>query len=161
MDKRIGMIGMAVFCILAVVVCYGFFSMKSEKKAALEKRQGLGMPFPEMMNQLGQNMGVWSSMSKDEKKAAVDAIISLNKTRENVAILNGADFYINKIDDTLKNNPPVVALNVMTLVRILAIMDYDYYNGQNKDELARQTLGEKAYKENQQRRQAEEAQRQV
>lgn len=161
MDKRIGMIGMIVFCLLTGVVCYGFLSMKSSKTVVPVKQEGTGLPFPVVMTQLSQNMVLWASMSQGEKKTTVEAVINLYKNRENAAILNGADFYTNKINDTLRTNPPVANLNIMTLVRILAIMDYDFYNGQNKEELAQQTLGERAFKENQARRQAELAQQQV
>jgi len=44
-------------------------------------------------------------------------------------------------------------MDIMTMLNILAVMEYDYYNGQNKDELARKVLGEKAFEENQVRRQ--------
>ena len=152
MDKRIGMVGMAVFCILAVVVCYGFFSAKSEKPAM--SQAGLSMPFPDMMNQLSRDMSLWVRLNPEEKKLAVDAVISLYKNRENIAILNNSDFYVGKIDDSVRSNPIAVNMNIMTILRVIAVMEYDFFNGTNKDDLARQTLGEKAFIENQNRRQA-------
>ncbi|HOW59986.1 MAG TPA: hypothetical protein PLO78_09720 [Candidatus Omnitrophota bacterium] len=158
MDKRIGMVGVAVFCILAVVVCYGFLSGKSDQVTLGEKQGGLGIMFPDMMNQLSQNMSLWPRMNQDEKKLAVSAVIGLYKTRENSAILNTPEFYVGKIDDTLKSDPSVSNLSIMAMLRILAIMEYDYYNGQDKDTLARQILGEKGFTENQRRRQLEQQQ---
>jgi len=150
MKKRAGMI---VLGVLAVVLCLGFLSIKTEKKPVADK-QGTGMVFGDMMNQLSQNMSLWNQMSADEKKQAVNAVIAVYKNRDNVAILNPADFYMAKINDTLVNNPSVASMDIMTMLRILAVMEYDYYNGQNKDELARKILGEKAFVENQARRQA-------
>jgi len=144
--------GVIVFGILAVVLCLGFFSIKTEKKQMAGK-QGTGMAFGDMMSQLSRNMSLWNQMSADEKKQAVNAVVAVYKTRDNVAILNSADFYVAKINETLVNNPTVANMDIMTMLNILAVMEYDYYNGQNKDELARKVLGEKAFEENQVRRQ--------
>lgn len=160
MDKRIGIIGMAVFCILAVVVCYGFLSNKSDMPTVGQKQPGVGMVFPDLMNQLSQNMSLWSRMNQNEKKLAVSAVIGLYKSKENVAVLNTPEFYIAKIDENLASAPMVANLNIMALLRILAIMEYDYYNGQDKDELARQVLGEKGFADNQRRRQLQPQQAQ-
>jgi len=150
MKKHIGIIVLAV---LAVGLCLGFLSIKTEKKSSMEK-QGAGMAFGDMMNQLSQNMSLWNRMSPDEKKQSVDAVVAVYKNRDNIAILNSADFYVTKINETLVNNASVANLDIMTMLRILAVMEYDYYNGQNKDELALKILGEKAFAENQTRRQA-------
>ncbi len=151
MTKRAGMI---VLGVLAVVLCLGFLSIKTEKKPAAAEKQGTGMAFGDMMSQLSQDMSLWNQMSADEKKQAINAVVAVYKNRENVAILNSADFYMTKINETLTNNPSVASMDIMTMLRILAVMEYDYYNGQNKEELARKILGEKAFAENQLRRQA-------
>jgi len=152
MNKRIGLIVLAVAGVLAVGSCYGFLSVKTDKAPVTDKK-GSGVAFPDMMTQLSQNMNLWERLNLDEKKQAVDAVISLYKNRDNVAILNTGEFYVGKIDETLKNNPSVVNMDIMTMMRILPIMEYDFYNGENKDTLARKTLGEKGFTENQTRRQ--------
>jgi hypothetical protein len=155
MKKRTGMI---VLGILAVVLCLGFFSIKTDKKPVMEAKQestqGSGMAFGDMMNQLSQNMSLWDKMSTDEKKQAVTAVVMVYRNRDNIAILNTPDFYVDRISETLLTNPTVSNMDIMTMLRILAVMEYDFYNGENKDELARRILGDKAYAENQLRRQA-------
>lgn len=147
--------GMIVLGVLAVVLCLGFLGIKTEKKPVVEqKQQSSGLAFGDMMNQLSQNMSLWNRLDADEKKQAVTAVVAVYKNRDNIAILNPADFYVNKINDTLLSNPSVMNMDIMTMLRILAVMEYDYYNGQNKDELARTILGDKAFAENQLRRQA-------
>jgi len=146
-------VGFLVFGIIAVVLFLGFMNIQTKKKQEDEKQQGSGLLFPDMMNQLSRNMSVWSQLSRDEKKQAIGAVIAIYKSRDNVAILNTPDFYISRVDETLAGDPAVMNIDILTMLRILAIMDYDYYNGQNKDTLARQTLGDKAFSENQTRRQ--------
>ena len=152
MNKRIGLIALVVAGVLAVGSCYGFLSVKTDK-APVSENKGSGIAFPDMMTQLSQNLILWEKLSAGEKKQAVDAVIGLYKNRDNVAILNAGDFYATKIDETLKANPPVINMDIMTMLRILAVMEYDFYNGENKDALAKKLLGEKGFTENQMRRQ--------
>jgi len=152
MNKRIGLIALAVAGVLAVGSCYGFLSVKTDK-APVSENKSSGMAFPDMMTQLSQNLTLWERLSAAEKKQAVDAVIGLYKNRDNIAILNAGDFYVTKIDETLKANPPVISMDIMTMMRILAVMEYDFYNGENKDALAKKLLGEKGFAENQMRRQ--------
>jgi len=147
--------GIIVLGILAVVLCLGFFSIKTDKKPVMETEPGAGMAFGDMMNQLSQNMLLWDKMSANEKKQAVTAVVTLFKNRDNIAILNPADFYVDKISETLLANPTVSNMDIMTMLRILAVMEYDFYNGENKDALAKKVLGDQGYTENQKRRQAE------
>ena len=152
MNKRIGLIALAVAGVLAVGSCYGFLSVKTEKTPMADKKAS-GIAFPDMMTQLSQNLTLWEKLNAAEKKQAIEAVIGLYKNRDNVAILNSGDFYATKIDETIRANPPVINMDIMTMIRILAVMEYDFYNGQNKDELAKKLLGEKGFSENQVRRQ--------
>jgi hypothetical protein len=152
MNKRMGLIVLAVAGVLAVGSCYGFLSVKTDKAGSPEKKAS-GVNFPDMMTQLSQNMSFWKRLNPSEKKQAVDAVIGLYKNRDNVALLNSGEFYSEKIDETLRDNPGVMNMDIMTLMRILAIMEYDFYNGENKDALAKKTLGDKGFSDNQTRRQ--------
>lgn len=101
------------------------------------------LSFGEMMNQLSQNLTVWKTMDSANKKQAIEAVIRLYATRENSAILKPADFYVQKLDEALAGNPGMANSNLITIVKILSVMEYDFYNGKNKEDLARETLGEK------------------
>lgn len=152
MNKRTGLIALVLAGVLAVGLCYGFLGIKTDK-ASVNGKKGSGMAFPVMMTQLSQNLSLWEQLSRDEQKRAVDAVVSLYKNRDNIAILNTDVFYVGKIEETLRANPSVVSMDIMTMVRILSVMEYDFYNGENKDDLARKILGEKGFVENQKRRQ--------
>ena len=151
MDKRIGWAAVAVAGVLIMGLCYGFLSNRTGK-SSLPDRPGAGMAFPELMNQLSRNMSLWERLNLTEKKAAIDGVILLYRNRDNIAILNNSEFYAGKIDETLRTNPMVVNLDITTMLRILAIMEYDYYNGENKDTLALKTLGKQGFEQNRTRR---------
>ena len=155
MNKRIGLIAVVLAGVLAIGLCYGFLNGKGEKPVGALDQRGLGMPFPNMMAQLSQNMGIWGNMSSNEKTMAVSAVIGLYKGKDNAAILNTPEFYVQKINETLAANPPVANADILTLMRILAVMEYDFFNGENKDDLAKKVLGARGYEENKARRQAQ------
>lgn len=114
---------------------------------------GANIPFPQMMGMLSQNMTIWNLLPPDSKKRAVEASILVYRNRDNAAILNPAEGYVTRIDDSIKNNPQLQGLDLMQLLKILAVMEYDFYNGQNKDALAKEILGEKMYQSIKMRRQ--------
>lgn len=99
--------------------------------------------FGNMMNQLSANLMTWNSLSNANKTQAVDAVIQLYKNRENSAILKPADFYVQKIDEAIGANPAMANSNLINIVRIMAVMEYDFYNGKNKDDLAKEVLGDR------------------
>ncbi len=107
-----------------------------------------GPTFEQMMNQLSVNSMLWGQLNQEDKKKALDAVIGLYKVRDNIAILNSADFYSRRVDETIAGDPGVANLDLPQIVKILAVMEYDFYNGQNKEELAKKTLGDKMYEAN-------------
>ena len=104
------------------------------------------------MNDLSASAQGWSALSTQEKGQAVNLIMDLFKIRENAAMLKSTDFYVKKIDESLAKDVTMGSLGLPGVVKILAVMEYDYYNGQDKDQLARQLLGPALYEENRRRR---------
>ena len=107
--------------------------------------RGSGLPFPQMMGALSQNMTLWPTLSEENKKKAVEATVMLFRERQNTAIMRPADFYVTQIDRALAANSQMQGADLMTVVKMMAVMEYDFYNGQNKDALAKEVLGEKVY----------------
>ena len=116
-----------------------------EKAPSAPMAAANNVPFPQMMGALSQNMTLWTTLAEENKKRAVEASIMVYRSRDNSAILKPSDFYVKQIDQSLLANPSLQGTNLMGLLKILSVMEYDFYNGQNKDELAKQTLGEKMY----------------
>ena len=124
----------------------GLFGKESRQAAAPSGAPGTAVApasFGEMMNRLSQNLDIWKTMDPASKIQAVDAVINLYKNRENTAILKPGDFYVRKLDEALAANPGMAGTNLISVMKILSVMEYDFYNGKNKDELLRETLGEK------------------
>lgn len=129
---------------LGVVHFAGFFDAKKDGSApAGSSSQAPAMPFGQMMNALSQNMTLWNSLDYDSKVQAINAVVTLYKNRDNAAITQPADFYVKKFDEALMGNPSLMGMDIMTMTKIMAVMESDFYNGQNKDELAKAVLGEK------------------
>lgn len=127
----------------AALIHGGGFLPTGKSKGADAPQAASAIPFPQMMAQLSVNMGAWGGLNPADKTKAVEAGIAYYKNKDNTAILNPADFYIKKIDEMLAGNPPASNLGLLKVLKILAVMEYDFYNGQNKEELAKEVLGEK------------------
>lgn len=109
------------------------------------------VPSPEIQNivtQLTSKAEIWVTLKRADKVAATEMMIKLFQDRENVAILKSPEFYVNKVDSIIATNPPMITLTLPTILKISAVMEYDFYNGQDKDELAKQVLGATLYEQN-------------
>ena len=107
---------------------------------------GADMDFPKMMNALSESLTIWPSLSQDNKKKSVEAAMLLFRDRQNSAIMRPADFYVAQIDQGLNTNPQLKKADILSILKMMAVMEYDFYNGQNKDALAKEVLGEQMYK---------------
>jgi len=113
--------------------------------------------FNQAMSALVTSSAPWLSLDSNLKTRAVDVMINLYKVRENAAILNSSKFYVQKIDESLSQDRDLASVPFPQLIKILAVMEYDFYNGQDKDELARQILGDRLYESNKKRLEDEAA----
>lgn len=104
--------------------------------------------FAELINS-SQN---WEKVPPGDKIKAIAEVIRLYKNRENIAILNSPKFYAMKIDEAARTGSFPVQAPLPTLLQFFAVMEYDFYNGRNKDEFAKQILGEQLYKSVKERR---------
>ncbi len=147
----------------AFVVSIALLAAKSKPTAvsvpALDKK--IAQPasispvkFSGMMNEFGQSLATWNNYNMTEKNAAVQTLIDFYKTRQNTVILEPADFYREKIDESVQNNPTMRSLPLAVVIQVLAVMEYDFYNGEDKDQLARRILGDGLYEANKRQRQA-------
>lgn len=146
------------FLILLCVVAVAVSSCGQPSYERLEE-ESIDTPaspyFNDTMDKLVVNMQAWNQLNQSDKARAVRAIVSLYKIRENVAILNPPSFYAAKIDENLASDPSMAGLSLPSMVKVVAVMEYDFYNGQDKDQLAKEILGERLYEENKRRREVE------
>ena len=59
--------------------------------------------------------------------------------------------YVKLIDDMAAHNPDLLKQPFDAVLRFMAIMEYDYNNGMDQDQLARQVLGDTLYYQNKKR----------
>jgi len=71
--------------------------------------------------------------------------------KEGIYIRKPAENYVEMITHMSTQNPDVLSHPFDSVLRMAAIMEYDFDNGQNPDDLARKVLGPEAYEINRQR----------
>jgi len=87
----------------------------------------------------------WNHLPEGDKVKLIGDVIVLFAERENTAILKTPELYAVRLDEAITTQTFPIQLPLPDLVRLLAIIEYDFYNGQNKDELAQEFLGEQMY----------------
>ena len=97
--------------------------------------------FQAKMDQLLTSSKGWSSLTYQEKLKAIDLVINLFKVKENAAILKPVEHYSQRVDVSFSKDPSMATLPLTLVIKILSVMEFDFYNGQDKQALARQTLG--------------------
>ncbi len=84
------------------------------------------------------------------KRKTVERFISSYRDK-GIYIQKDADFYVSMIDDMLSGNSTLLHSPFADILKFVAIMEYDFDNGQDKDRMARRLLGDKVYQENKMR----------
>jgi len=87
----------------------------------------------------------WSQLPEGDKHKVVAEVIKLFRDRENVAILKETNFYVTQLDDAVRTGAFPIDSPLPNLIKLFAVMEFDFYNGQNKDDLAKQILGDQLY----------------
>ena len=86
----------------------------------------------------------------EPKRLIVEEYINAYKERD-VTISKSVEHYVDLIDDLGKNNPDLFSNSFKDLLKIAAVMEYDFDNGQDKDKLAEHVLGPTLYEANKKR----------
>jgi len=105
----------------------------------------------QVWSKLDHSSEVWSLMIDAEaKEVTVDREIKKYKDK-GIIISKKPSYYAQRIDSMASKNPAMLENPFKNILRILAVMDYDFDNGTNKDLMAREVLGVKLYLENKRR----------
>jgi len=157
--------------ILVVVLCVGGLAVFARTLSLQKAEKGMSANMPErklsgsglsdeggtkddfnvVMNDLSVNMNRWNELSDVQKAFAVNAVIQLFQQQNQGTISNPAPVYAQGIDQSLSSNPEMMELPLDRVVFILAVMAYDFDNGTDADELAKQVLGPEIYQANRER----------
>ncbi len=123
-----------------------------------EMTAGSPMEFEDMMTELMGSMEVWDDLAPAQKVQAVRAMMQVFQQTENAVIRQPPEFYVPRIEAMLQENPEFPH-GLPAMLKVLAVMEYDFETGEDKDVLAREVLGERLYALNKQRfEQAQKAQ---
>jgi hypothetical protein len=105
----------------------------------------------EVWKKLDNKSTVWTLLMDDQSKILTVSEYIERFQKEGVKINAPPMHYVQEIDQIAGSNPGMLQRPFGELVQILAIVDYDFDNGMDKDELARKVLGEAGYEVNKKR----------
>lgn len=71
--------------------------------------------------------------------------------RAGVMIRKSAESYVSHIDDMAAADPKFLSRPFPEILKMAAVIEYDFGNGEDPDALARKLLGEKTFRENKKR----------
>ncbi|MBF0484613.1 MAG: hypothetical protein HQL25_07930 [Candidatus Omnitrophica bacterium] len=105
----------------------------------------------DIWDELEETSQVWPLMiDLEPKEITVQRQIDLFK-QEGATIKKEPYFYVQMLDAMAEQNPDMLQTPFKDLLKIAAVIEYDFDNGQNKDALAKAILGPDNFAKNKQR----------
>ena len=89
-------------------------------------------------------------ISPDDKALVVNEFIK-EYAAQGVTIKKPGEFYANVIDQMAAGSQEMLAMPFERVLQVVAVMEYDFDNGQNPDALAQKILGPQFYAKNKER----------
>ncbi|MBF0386958.1 MAG: apolipoprotein N-acyltransferase [Candidatus Omnitrophica bacterium] len=105
----------------------------------------------ELWQALERSSRSWAQIIDREVKLLTVSEFIDRFRKEGIRIGHSPGEYVSKIDALSSSSPEMLQSPFGNLLSYLAVMDYDFDNGQNKDALARKILGEANYLANKKR----------
>jgi len=107
--------------------------------------------FAYLINSLKSSSRQWLEIRDQSAKEKI-ITYHINKFRESgIVIKKDPRMYAAMIDNMFANNSKIAANPINRVLQIVAIIEYDFDNGRDKDMMARKVMGEKAYLDNKRR----------
>jgi len=94
---------------------------------------------------------VWPLIMDDEPKRETVRRYIEWYLAQGVTIRQSPEHYVQEIDSLAQQNSDLLKSPFKDVLMVAAVMEYDFDNGRDRDELARQVLGERLYTENRKR----------
>jgi len=88
------------------------------------------------------SMWLWMHVDKKKKIEMINTLKSMLKERSNIIVTQPAEFYIERIDDMAENDEQVKNFTFGAVFKAIAIIEYDYDEGIDKDKTAKKWLGD-------------------
>ncbi|MDD5440227.1 MAG: hypothetical protein PHS37_08590 [Candidatus Omnitrophica bacterium] len=100
-----------------------------------------------LVEEMRSSSAAWPTLSTVTKEGLVMYFISAYK-KEGAVIKKPAAYYVKLIDQMAAQKQALLSTGLDRLLRTVAVMEYDFDNGEDKDTLAKSVLGEAAYQRN-------------
>ncbi len=124
-------------------------SSEDKEEQAAQVKDDVGLD--QIMEALQSSGKAWELIiSRQDKQVIVGEFIK-KYASQGVVIKKPAEYYANFIDEMAKGSSEMLTMPFDRVLQVVAVMEYDFDNGQNKDMLAQKILGPQVYEKNKQR----------
>lgn len=111
-------------------------------------------PFEDVLASLDRSSRAWPLIIDNPAKEMLLAHMIQRYRKDGIMIQKPPAYYASMIDGMTGEAPEMLDKPLPQLLQVAAIIEYDFDNGQDKDELARRLLGPQGFEQNRQRLQA-------
>ncbi len=94
---------------------------------------------------------IWLDILDQDPKEQTVSVFIREFQKKGAIIRKSPAMYVAMIDSMLRGNPNFKRQPFQEVLKIAAIVEYDFDNGQNKDQMALSVLGQAGYEKNKQR----------
>lgn len=105
----------------------------------------------QVWKKLDKKSAIWTALDDDQAKLATVSEYISRFQKEGVKISQPPAHYVQMIDQISGDNPQMLQRPFGELLQIMAIVEYDFDNGMDRDALAKQVLGDAGYEANKKR----------
>lgn len=106
---------------------------------------------PQLKDALDKNAVIWNSIANPEVKDSMVRRYIADYRASGISINKNPSHYTAIIDEMSKRNPEMLSRPFNKVLETVAIIEYDFDNGVNKDEMAKKILGEQGFINNKKR----------
>lgn len=121
----------------------------NKNEEAFEVKDEVGLD--EILSALQVSGKPWELIINGQDKEIVVQEFIKEYSAQGVRIQKPARYYADFIDEMYKNSPEMLDMPFARILQVVAVMEYDFDNGQNKDVMAQKILGPQVYEKNKQR----------
>jgi hypothetical protein len=123
----------------------------SSKQQSDPKSYGQSADLAQIWSELQVSSEIWPMVtSLDIKKAIIGEYIKFYYQR-GIKIKKSSESYLTLINEVVAGNPTLLENPFADVIRFVAVLEYDFDNGTDRDEMAKKVLGEKLYQDNRHR----------
>jgi len=84
---------------------------------------------------------VWMHINREDKIKLIDSMKQMFEEKDNVIIKQSSEYYVDELDALIASGPEFQSYKLKIIFTTIAVMDYDFDEGIDKDETARKWLG--------------------